>query len=180
MEAIMQKVSRELVDEYRARKQLLEQLQSSAATLISPTPQEVEEEVATDELSVPQSTSGHAQKLLNKMATDGNDLEYSVRNLQNTVRSIGDAASKIDLWMTEFPSEIDEGNDGTDGAAVNAPTKAEWTGSVLDNVPGDFICSASEKTSSDDDSTPPIENPASTSNEVTAGLFPWLRSLWQR
>ena len=109
--------------------------------------------------------AGHAQKLLNKMATDGNDLEYSVRNLQNTVRSIGDAASKIDLWMTEFPSEIDEGNDGTDGAAVNAPTKAEWTGSVLDNVPGDFICSASEKTSSDDDSTPPIETPASTSND---------------
>ncbi|KAJ9092264.1 hypothetical protein QFC21_006906 [Naganishia friedmannii] len=181
MEAIMQRVSRELVDEFRSRRQLLDQLQSSAATLVSPTPQEVDEDVAKDELSVPQSTSGHAQKLLNKLATDGNDLEYSVRNLQNTVRSIGDAASKIDLWMTEFPPEIDCGKEGTDGpAAVNAPTKAEWTGSVLDNVPGDFICSASEKTSSDDDSAGSSEHLASTPNEITAGLFPWLRSLWQR
>ncbi|KAJ9110607.1 hypothetical protein QFC22_006706 [Naganishia vaughanmartiniae] len=176
MEAVMQRVGREFVDDLRSRKELLNQLQSSAATLVSPTPQEVDEDAVADELSVPQSTSGHAQKLLNKLATDGNDLKYSVRNLQNTVRSIGDAASKIDLWMTEFPPEIGGAHEGP----VHAPTKAEWTGSVLDNVPGDFICSASEKTSSDDDSTTPAENLASSSSEMTAGLFPWLRSLWQR
>ena len=107
MEAIMQRVSSNLVDELRGRRQTLDQIRASSAAILSSPSEDVEAELTTEDHTATPNTAIQVKRLLNRLTTDGKDLEYSVRNLQNTVRSIGDAANKIDLWLTEFPSDAD-------------------------------------------------------------------------
>jgi hypothetical protein len=112
MEAIMQQVSSDLVAELRARRQTLDQIKASSAALLTSPSEDVEAELASDDNTTTSSTAIQVKRLLNRLTTDGKDLEYSVRNLQNTVRSIGDAANKIDLWLAEFPSDGDDDDGG--------------------------------------------------------------------
>lgn len=97
----MQRISTDLVEDLRARRQALDRIKASAGAIISP-PSDEDAELTTDPAP---SAAVQAKRLLNKITADGRDLEYSVRNLQNTVRSIGDAGNKIDAWMAEFPSD---------------------------------------------------------------------------
>jgi hypothetical protein len=118
MEAIMQQVSSDLVAELRARRQTLDQIKASSAALLTSPSEDVEAELASDDNTTTSSTAIQVKRLLNRLTTDGKDLEYSVRNLQNTVRSIGDAANKIDLWLAEFPSDGDDDGGGQEECSV--------------------------------------------------------------
>lgn len=120
----MQRVSSNLVDELRGRRQTLDQIRASSAAILTSSSEDVEAELATEDHTATPSTAIQVQRLLNRLTTDGKDLEYSVRNLQNTVRSIGDVANKIDLWLTEFPSGGDDDAGFQECSAVKGRVEA--------------------------------------------------------
>lgn len=120
----MQQVSSDLVTELRARRQTLDQIKASSAAILTSPSEDVEAELASDDNLTTSSTAIQVKRLLNRLTTDGKDLEYSVRNLQNTVRSIGDAANKIDLWLAEFPSDGDDDEVGQECSVVKGRVEA--------------------------------------------------------
>lgn len=167
MEEIMQRVSSDFVADLKARRQTLEQIKASAAAITVVSDDDMDDQA--DAESPTHSTTYQAQRLLTRITADGRDLEYSVRNLQNTVRSIGDAANKIDMWMQEFP---DDGQDDAAGSTLDsckaqALVKQLGDGQALTLPPnGDFtelLCGEGAK------------EPAST----LSGLRSWLSSLWR-
>jgi hypothetical protein len=170
MEEIMQRVSGDIVGSLVERRRALEQIKASAAAIMSPSNDDVDDQTADPE-SPTHSTTVQAKRILNKITADGRDLEYSIRNLQNTVRSIGDAANKIDMWMQEFPSD---GLDDSQPVSILGRCKAQALVKQLqgDGPPitlppnGDFT----ELLCGDD-----AKQPAS----AVTGLRSWLASLWK-
>lgn len=165
----MQRVSSNFVIDLQSRRQALEQIKASAAAITSPAEDDIDNQ-ATDTHSPTHSTTYQAKRLLNRITADGRDLEYSVRNLQNTVRSIGDAANKIDMWMQEFP---DDGQDDSQSGSTLGTCKAqELVKQLGDGQPltlpsnGDFtelLCG----------------NGVKPSTSSVSGLRSWLSSLWR-
>lgn len=166
----MQRVSGDIVGSLKERRQTLEQIKASAAAITSPSEDDVDDQAADPE-SPTQSTAVQAKRILNKITADGRDLEYSVRNLQNTVRSIGDAANKIDMWMQEFPSD---GLEDSQPESILGRCKAQALVKQLqgDGPPitlpsnGDFT----ELLCGDDSKQP---------TSVVSGLRSWFSSPWK-
>lgn len=177
----MQKVSSDLVAELRSRRQTLDQIRASSAGILTSPSEDVEAELTSDD-NAAASTAVQVKRLLNRLATDGKDLEYSVRNLQNTVRSIGDAANKIDLWLAEFPSDGDDDEDAQECSVVKGKVEAlterlQATGLQPEAVSAvETICEEDESRNGTDSIEP---NKAGQGQLSTFSFGSWFGTLWK-
>jgi hypothetical protein len=183
MEAIMQRVSGDLVEELLRRRQTLDQTRAASAAILNSSSDDVEAELATDDHTTAPSTAIQVQRLLNRLATDGKDLEYSVRNLQNTVRSIGDAANKIDLWLTEFPSDGDDDANGQECSVVKGRVEALTERLQVTGLQPEAVTAVETLYKEDEERNGNNNGDASKAGSGELSTFSfgsWLGRLWKR